>query len=108
MNAPWLLIPADHPVVEAAVITILLDAAARNPGAIIVPTYAGRRGHPTVFAWKHALAERTIPADEGFNWIVKRHEAEVVEIAVDTASVLLDLDTPADYERLRREWKSAE
>jgi molybdenum cofactor cytidylyltransferase len=105
-RSPWLLIPADHPVVLAETVTILLEAARRNPGRIIVPTHASRRGHPTVFCWKHALEIDQIPADEGFNWILKRNSADVIEVAVASPSVLVDLDTPEEYERLRKLWET--
>jgi len=103
-DAAWFLIPADHPVVDAETIQRLLEAAVENPGRIIVPTHKGRRGHPTVFAWKHATEIDGIPPGLGFNWILKQHAAEVVEIAVPSSGVLVDLDTPEDYERLRTLW----
>src|ERR1700722_18805253 len=70
-SSPWLLIPADHPVVLAETVTMLLEAAGRNPGRILVPTHDDRRGHPTLFCWKHALEIDQIPEGEGFNWILK-------------------------------------
>ncbi|HEX4073659.1 MAG TPA: nucleotidyltransferase family protein [Planctomycetaceae bacterium] len=104
--SPWLLIPADHPVVLADTVTTLLEAARRNSGRIVVPTHDGRRGHPTLFCWKHALEIDQIPEGEGFNWILKRHAADVIEVAVASPSVLVDLDTPEDYERLRKLWET--
>lgn len=104
-DAAWLLIPADHPVIDVETIQRLLEAAVENPGRIIVPTYNGRRGHPTVFAWKHATDIDRVPPGLGFNWIVKQHAADVLEIAVPSSGVLVDLDTPEDYERLRALWQ---
>jgi molybdenum cofactor cytidylyltransferase len=106
LGAPWLLIPADHPVFMAETVKILLEAARHNPGRILVPTHGGRRGHPTVFRWKHALEIDQIPAGEGFNWVLKRNSADVIEVAVASPSVLVDLDTPEDYERLRKLWET--
>jgi len=106
-DLPWLLIPADHPVVVAETVQSLLDAAGRNPGRIIVPTHGGRRGHPTVFAWKHALDIDQIPAGQGFNWILKHAANDVIEVAVASEGVLIDLDTPDDYARLRAIWESS-
>jgi molybdenum cofactor cytidylyltransferase len=106
LASPWLLIPADHPVVLAETVALLLEAARRNPGRIIVPTHDGRRGHPTVFCWKQALEIDQIPAGEGFNWVLKRNSADVLEIPVASPSVLIDLDTAEDYERLRNLWET--
>jgi molybdenum cofactor cytidylyltransferase len=102
---PWLLVPADHPVIDPQTVTILLEAAAENPGRIIVPTHGGRRGHPTIFAWRHALQIDRIPAGLGFNWILEHGSGDILEIEFASSNVLVDLDTPEDYERLRKTWK---
>jgi CTP:molybdopterin cytidylyltransferase MocA len=105
-DAPWLLVPADHPELSGEVVTALLEAARANPGRIVIPTHHGRPGHPTVFTWRHALEVDEIPRDAGFNWIVRRHAADVVELPVEDEGVLLDLDTPEDYERLKSIWRA--
>src|SRR5262249_26069528 len=38
----------------------------------------------------------------GLNVYLRQHAAETLELPVDSADVLCDLDTPEDYERLRR------
>ena len=103
-DEPWLLVPADHPVLLPETVTALLAAARNNPGKILIPTCRGRHGHPTVFAWRHALEVSEIPADRGFNWIVRQHAADVLEVPIENEGVLLDLDTPEDYERLKSIW----
>jgi molybdenum cofactor cytidylyltransferase len=106
INARWLLVPADHPVLFAEIVTTLLAAACENAGRILIPTYRGRAGHPTVFAWRHALEVDNIPPDMGLNWLVRQHSGDVVEVPVEDEGVLLDLDTPEDYERLKATWRS--
>lgn len=93
---PWLLVPADHPVLDPAVVRTVV--AADHP--IVVPVFGGRRGHPTRFAWRHADAIRKLPADCGINALLRLRAAEVCELAVSDPHVLIDLDTPADYDRL--------
>ena len=105
-DAPWLLAPADHPVLSVEIVTTLLEAARVNPGRIFIPTYRGRLGHPTVFAWRHALEVDQIPPDKGFNWIVRQHAADVVHVPVENEGVVLDLDAPEDYERVKAIWRT--
>jgi molybdenum cofactor cytidylyltransferase len=105
LDSPWLLVPADHPVLEPQTVSTLLEAAAKHPGRIIVPTHAGRRGHPTVFAWRHALQIDQIPTGLGFNWMLKHEPGDILVVEFASPSVLVDLDTPEDYERLRKTWK---
>jgi CTP:molybdopterin cytidylyltransferase MocA len=78
--------------------------AAHLPGSIVVPVHAGRRGHPTRFAWKHAAGIRALPAGHGINAFVREHATEVFELPVSTADVLIDLDTPEEYARLAAGW----
>lgn len=99
---PWLLVPADHPTMDARLIRDVLTA--HVDGSIVVPFHAGRRGHPTRFAWTHAAGIRALPPGQGINAFVREHAAEVFELPVSTAEVLIDLDTPEDYARLAAGW----
>lgn len=101
----WLLVPADHPALDASVVPRLEAAFAAHPHySIVLPTHNGRRGHPTLFSWKHVAAIRAWPVDLGLNTYVRSLVAETLEVPVDSAGVLWDMDTPEDYERLRRNW----
>jgi molybdenum cofactor cytidylyltransferase len=99
----WLLAPADHPLLEPAVIAQLL--AARQPGTteILVPSHDGRRGHPTYFSWDLAARVASIPAGLGVNRLLQDFAAATREVPVETADVLVDLDTPEDLARLQSE-----
>ena len=102
----WLLAPADHPTLDAGVVRELIRARAAHPEhSIIVPTHRGERGHPTLIAWKHVAGIRAHPAGEGLNSYLRRHAEETLELPVASEGVLCDLDTPEEYERLRRAWE---
>ena len=100
----WLLIPADHPTLDPAIIRELVKARASHPEySIVVPTYQGKRGHPTLIDWKHVAGLRELPPDRGINSYLRACQAETLELAVASGDVLLDLDTPEDYRRLQHE-----
>lgn len=102
----WLLLPADHPALDDGVIRQLLEARqARRDCSIAIPTYQGKRGHPAVIAWQHVEGIRALPPEQGLNTYLRQHAAETVEVPVESAEVLCDLDTPEDYERLLEKWK---
>ena len=106
-EATWLLVPGDHPALDASVVPQLESAyAAQSRFSIAIPTYKGRRGHPTLFSWKHVAAIRAHPAELRLNSYVRQHAAETLEVPVDSAGVLWDMDTPEDYEWLRQNWTS--
>lgn len=91
----------DHPTVSAATVARLI-AALRGPDApaIVLPTHAGRRGHPVAFAarvWPELLA---CPDEQGARAVVHADPARVVEVAVDDPGILVDVDTPDDFRRL--------
>ncbi|MBL8850697.1 MAG: nucleotidyltransferase family protein [Planctomycetaceae bacterium] len=102
----WLLAPADHPFLSAQVVSDLL--AARQPGdaGILVPVHAGRRGHPTCFAWGLAARVAAMPAGQGINQLLCDGSVHVREVPTGFADVLTDLDTPDDLERLRQRLES--
>src|SRR5262249_21005474 len=98
----WLLVPADHPTLDAAVIRELLERRPRHPSAsIVIPTYQGQRGHPAVIAWKHVASIRALQPDKGLNAYLRLHPAQTLKVPVNSPHVLCDLDTPEDYEKLR-------
>ncbi|MFN0052950.1 MAG: NTP transferase domain-containing protein [Planctomycetales bacterium] len=96
----WLLLPADHPLLDPTVLDAMLSRWQRESCPILIPTAGGKRGHPVLFRWTLADEVDALPADAGLNQIVRRHAAEVVELELGNPSVLIDLDTPQDYARL--------
>lgn len=103
----WLLAPADHPTLDPAVVRALCDSFQQDPtSSILVPVHEGSRGHPALFAWRHAAGIRALPADRGINAYVRDHAGEVREVPAASSGATCDLDTPEDYEGVRRAWGS--
>jgi molybdenum cofactor cytidylyltransferase len=99
----WLLVPADHPALDPIIVRMLLWARAEaRAQSIVVPTHGGRRGHPTVIDWKHVAGMRSLPPGAGLNAYLRQHVTDTLEVRINSADVLRDLDTPEDYERLRQ------
>jgi hypothetical protein len=81
----------------------LLRARELPGGAsIVVPTFQGRRGHPTLTGWRHVEGIRGLPTGTGLNVYLRQQAAETRELVVDCPNILTDLDTPEDYENRRR------
>jgi molybdenum cofactor cytidylyltransferase len=99
----WLLVPADHPTLDASVIEqLVLGRSQHSQFSIVIPSHAGQRGHPALIAWLHVGGVRALPAGQGLNAYLRMHAGQTFELPVDSPSILWDLDTPEDYERLRR------
>ena len=97
----WMLIPADHPTLEPQVIEELIAAWDSDRSRIAVPSWQGRRGHPTLFPWETAVEVSQLPVDKGLNSLLRSRPERVLEVAASNDGVLIDLDTPEDWERIR-------
>jgi molybdenum cofactor cytidylyltransferase len=88
----------DHPLVDRGTIDALVARLA--PGRIIVPVHDGRRGHPVIFAADLFDEILGLSSDQGLNTVVRRQPERVVEVFVENAGVLRDIDTPEQFARL--------
>jgi molybdenum cofactor cytidylyltransferase len=80
--------------------TIDVLVARLGPGRIVVPVHDGRRGHPVIFAAELFDEILALPSDQGLNTIVRRQPERVIEVFVENAGVLRDIDTPEQFARL--------
>lgn len=96
-NDGWLLIPADHPLIERQVLDGLLTRWSENNCEALLPTFGQRRGHPTLLRWSLAARIEQLPRDVGVNALLRSSPNLVIEWPTDRESVLADLDTPEDY-----------
>lgn len=96
----WLLAPGDHPALDGEVVRQLAAAYDEGSHSIVVPTFAGRRGHPTLLAWRHVAGIRAHSAGQGLNAYLRAQADAIREVPVANDDILCDLNTPEDYERL--------
>jgi molybdenum cofactor cytidylyltransferase len=89
---------ADMPAVSARHIDALIaqfDPA--NGKCIGVPTHAGKRGNPSLWAQSLFSEMRTVAGDVGARHLIGANESLVYEVEFDDTAVLTDLDTPAQW-----------
>ena len=89
------VLPADMPFVQGATVRLLLETFAEK-SAIVSPRFNGKRGHPVVLP--PSLRDEIRAADPTLTLhdILKRHQDQRVDIAVDDQGVLRDVDRPED------------
>lgn len=87
----------DYPLVAASTIQRLISAHQSIPDSIIIPCHGTRRGHPLLFprAVLDELGTGLILRD-----LVQRDPDRISSVAVEDPGVLLDMDTPEDYQRI--------
>jgi molybdenum cofactor cytidylyltransferase len=92
------VLPVDHPLVQPASVAALIGAFRSSGAAIARACYAARHGHPVLFgaAVFDELLHGNLP--EGARSVVRAHAEGIEEVEVDDPGVLIDVDTPEDYE----------
>ena len=66
---------------------------------ITVPTYGGRGGHPIILSTSLMAELVDISEDTlGLKAVTRRHERETQRVEIDSPEILLDLNTPQDYQ----------
>jgi molybdenum cofactor cytidylyltransferase len=93
--------PADHPAVTAETLGLLAFDASRS--RVVLPRHRGRRGHPALVGSDLIEAIGQIPPGEGLRHLWRAHPEVLREVEVEDRGVLLDLNTPDDYEAALRE-----
>jgi molybdenum cofactor cytidylyltransferase len=88
----------DHPLVQAQTLKEVLAAAASGE-RIVIPTFRGRRGHPTFFP-QAVLTD--IFRGCNLREIIGRHPGSITLVPVADEGVVLDMDTPEDYREICR------
>ena len=87
----------DYPLVTASSVDCLVRHHNEFPGRIVIPTHAGRRGHPVLFP--HCVLDELTP-ELTLRDLTRRDPSRVLCVDVDDRGVLLDMDTPEDYRRI--------
>ncbi len=90
-----LILLGDMPHVTPAIIDRLIGAFAARPGAkAAAPMVAGRRGNPILIGRALFPAVMALEGDVGARQLLAAAGDDVVEVPIDDAAVLTDVDTP--------------
>jgi len=85
----------DMPLVEPAVLQRLCDTFDPAGGrAIVIPSFAGRRGNPVLWGSRFFGELSQLAGDSGGRQILDRYLEFVAELPVESDGVLHDFDTP--------------
>ena len=87
--------PADHPAVSTGTIAMLARSA--DPARALIPSWRSRRGHPALVGKQLFPSIEEIPPGEGLRHLWRTKSEAVVEIPVEDAGVVRNVDTPEDY-----------
>jgi molybdenum cofactor cytidylyltransferase len=90
----------DQPLVDAALINLLLQRYAVSEKPICVPTHRGTRGNPTLFASRFYPEILKLAGDKGARDIIAAHPDQVLAVKIPDPRVFLDIDRREDIEKI--------
>lgn len=96
-----LVSPVDHPAFLPSTAAALAAAAhPAHPPAIVKPSFGQRHGHPVLYASRVLPAISAAPAGSTARHIQTLFSADTLSLPVDDPGILLNIDSPEDYQRL--------
>lgn len=96
-----MIVLGDQPQVEVEVIRAILESYLATHSKIIVPSFQMHRGHPWLIdmeLWGEINDLK--PPQTLRDYLIQKSEV-ITYVNVDTSSILQDLDTPVDYQKLK-------
>ncbi len=96
-----LVCPGDLPRLRPETVTALLREARAAGAGLLVPRCGSERGHPLVVRAELLREIATLDPAVGLRQLRLRYPERTLEVEVADPGVILDVDTPADYDRLR-------
>ena len=95
-----IIMMCDQPFVTSTLLNDLINKQSTSGKSIVASTYNGTTGVPVLF--DHSLFSEllSLRGKEGAKNILRNHVADIAEIPFEKGGI--DIDTPEDYERLRR------
>jgi len=94
-----LVLPVDHPMVKPGTVAALIAAFRASAAPVVRPIHQGRPGHPVLFS--AAVFEELLSGEltEGARSVVRGHAEQRVDVEVEDRGVVVDIDTPSEYEK---------
>jgi molybdenum cofactor cytidylyltransferase len=96
-----MIVLGDQPQIEAGVVRALIDRYTSGKYKIIIPSFEMHRGHPWIidrYLWNDVL---NLGADSSLRQYLNKMHDEINYVIVGTSSVLMDLDTPEEYNKYK-------
>lgn len=87
----------DQPHVPQSVYRTLIEAMPTSHD-VLIPTHAGRRGHPLLFRSGMKAVIASASPDSTLRDVLHRMQGRIAEVEVDTDAVLHTINTPADQQ----------
>lgn len=102
--------PVDCPLIEPGDVRALIETYAGTRASlmrILMPTHKGERGHPMLVDIGFRQPFMELQEGETARKVIEDNHTQVREVATDNAGVLVDVDTPEQYEAALKQWRAS-
>jgi molybdenum cofactor cytidylyltransferase len=96
----FFLLPVDIPLVKPATIQALTAAYGKGHAWVIYPCFQGERGHPPLISTACLPKDLSYDYPGGLRAFLLQYGHIARDFEVVDQAILMDCDTPADYERM--------
>jgi molybdenum cofactor cytidylyltransferase len=102
----FFIMPADIPLVRPSTLKDLVNTHKAHPGQIIYPTFQGQRGHPPLIPTYFREKILSYEGPGGLRRCLTAWDRDALDVATSDQGILMDMDTPDDYETILQRSKS--
>jgi molybdenum cofactor cytidylyltransferase len=95
-----LILLADQPLVQPTTLNLLIHTYHNFQASIVIPRFNGQRGNPVLFGHQVFEQLQQLQGDQGARPILQTYAAQTRFVDVDDEGVVLDIDTPENYEKV--------
>lgn len=99
-NSGFFMIPVDIPLIKKNTIEILKQQYLKSNKGIIYPSFNEKLGHPSFIDCKYKSIIMKEDGNGGLKNILEKFMQDSVKVPVFDKSILMDMDTKEDYEKL--------
>jgi len=92
-----LIFLGDQPQIPQNAAKNVIEAWKKNNKGIIIPTYKGRRGHPSLIETRYIPEIENLNPEKGLRSLFRKFENDVLNVECNFAEILRDIDTPEEY-----------
>ncbi len=98
----FVLLPVDTPLVKPRTVRELVQRFLESEATVVYPRFLDRRGHPPVVSTSCLSGAPASDPPAGLRSVLSRYEDSALVVDVVDQGTVMDMDTPEDYEDLRR------
>ncbi|HCY41515.1 MAG TPA: molybdenum cofactor cytidylyltransferase [Prolixibacteraceae bacterium] len=89
----------DQPLISPEVVVKVVEEWQNSGKGIVIPLYAGKRGHPPLYDLKFRNELQNLDPSVGLRSVAQRFQDEIIEVETECPGILKDIDTKEDYWR---------